>query len=61
MPSYYENLVARVGEDKAREQMRYVASNRKVNKGGGFNNPEVVKKAIEIRKAKRNELELSDN
>ena len=61
MPSYYENLVAKVGEEKAREQMRFVASNRKVNKGGGFNNPEVVRRAIEIRKAKKNELELQNS
>lgn len=49
MPSYYENLVAKIGEEKAREKMRATRANRKVNKGGGFNNPEVVKKAIEIR------------
>jgi hypothetical protein len=61
MPSYYENLVSKVGEDKAREQMRYVASKRKTNNGGGFNNPEVVKRAIKIRKGKKDDLELSDS
>ena len=60
MPSYYENLVSRIGEDKAREQMKAVRAQRKVNKGGGFNNPEVVKKAIEVRKGRKDELELSD-
>ena len=52
MPSYYENLVAKIGEQKAREQMKAIRAKRKVNKGGGFNNPEVIKKAIEIRSKK---------
>jgi hypothetical protein len=61
MPSYYENLVAKVGEDKAREQMKAVRAQRRTNNGGGFNDPEVVKKAIEIRKGKKDEMELSDS
>jgi len=52
MPSYYENLVAKIGEEKAREQMKAIRANRKVNKGGGFNNPEVIKKALETRSKK---------
>jgi len=55
MPSYYENLVLKLGQEKAREHMKYVRAGRKVNKGGGFNNPEIVKKAIEIRRKNKNE------
>ena len=53
MPSYYENLVAKIGEEKAREQMKAVRAKRKVNKGGGFNNPATVLKAIEKRNANK--------
>ena len=54
MPSYYENLVAKIGEEKAREKMRSTRAQRKVNKGGGFNNPATVLKAIEKRNANKN-------
>jgi len=47
--SYYGNLVLRLGENGAREQMKNIRKKRKVNNGGGFNNPEIVKKAIKAR------------
>jgi len=53
MPSYYENLVKKIGEEAAREKMREARSHRKINKGGGFNNPKVVKLAIKIRTLNR--------
>jgi len=49
MPSYYENLVKKIGEEAAREKMRETRSHRKINKGGGFNDPKIVKKAIKTR------------
>ena len=47
--SYYGNLVLRLGENGAREQMKNIRKKRKINNGGGFNNPEIVKKAIKAR------------
>jgi len=53
MPSYYENLVKKLGEQAAKEHMSLIRQKRKKNFGGGFNRPSVVKRAIEIRKANR--------
>lgn len=57
MPSYYENLVAKIGEQKAKEQMKAIRAKRKINYGGGFNNPEVVQKAIKKRQANKSKGE----
>lgn len=51
MQSYYEKLVEEKGEAVAKAYMRQLRSKRKVNKGGGFNDPKVVAKAIEKRKS----------
>lgn len=51
MKSYYEKLVEEKGETVAKEYMRELRSKRKENKGGGFNDPKVVAKAVEKRKA----------
>jgi ribosomal protein L13E len=50
MQSYYEKLVEEKGKTVANEYMRQLRYKRKVNKGGGFNLPEVRAKALETRR-----------
>jgi len=52
MQSYFEKLVEQKGETVAREYMRQLRLKRKVNNGGGFNDPEVRAKALRARKAR---------
>lgn len=52
MQSYFEKLVREKGETVAKEYMRQLRLKRKVNKGGGFNDPEVRARALEKRRAR---------
>jgi hypothetical protein len=45
MPSYYENLVAKLGESEAKAHMKEVASKRTVFKGGAFRDKDFAKQA----------------
>lgn len=51
MKSYYEKLVEEQGKDAADEYMRGLRAKRKTNRGGGFNDPKVVAKAVKKRKS----------
>jgi hypothetical protein len=55
MPTYYEHLIATLGEDGAKQKMSEIAKQRKVNNGGGFNDSTVREKAIKKRWGKKNE------
>lgn len=55
MPTYYEHLVATLGEEEARLKMGEHGKNRKINNGGGFNDAKVREKAIKKRWGKKNE------
>lgn len=50
MRSYYEKLVEEQGKEAADQYMRNLRAKRKVNVGGGFNNPTVRAKALEKRR-----------
>lgn len=53
MKSHYEKLVEEQGQEAANEFMRKIRAKRKVNKGGGFNDPKTIKKALDVRAKKK--------